>query len=106
MAIALVGLNVSVHAVKVTRSYQVSVGVPFTLDPAVDLGLTRTAVTSVSGMLYENTRNAFTTDKIIYTTTVYDGYGKNSGHYFTITPQKTGTISFLIVIGIQILSIP
>lgn len=96
MIILCMGFSTWAYAdITKTMQYQATVGVPFKIDPIIDLGYTHANLcNSMSGMLqlYYDDRSYSPSD-FTYTTTVYKT-GTYTGQVYTITPQKTGTSMF------------
>lgn len=84
-----------------TVQYQATVGVPFKIDPIVDIGYKHGHLVGMSGMLqlYYDDRSYSPSD-FTYTTTVYKT-GTDTGQVYTITPQKTGTSMFHVKVNLK-----
>ena len=85
------------HAQKITKQYLTTVGKAITIDPVVDAGYTHGELTSMTGLLHENSPyNAFVTSDFTCSTV-----NPGSIHqFYIITPLKKGTWTFMISVNV------
>lgn len=83
-----------------TKQYQCTVGVPFVLDPILDIGYTHNDLYSMTGMLKLYYDDSYSPTDFIYTTTNYTTKYSRIGQVFTINPQKAGTSTFHIKVTV------
>lgn len=96
----------SYQTITKTKQYQATVGVPFVLDPIIDIGFTHEDLYSMTGMLKLYNDDSYSPSDFIYTIATYisryvdDSQRRAHGEYYTITPQKSGTSTFHIKVTI------
>ena len=88
-----------------TKQYQATVGIPFILDPAIDIGSYHEGVENMTGFLNTYDDYSYAATDFVYTTINYTGrkidFGSlgtawGSGQYYEITPQKAGVSTFRV----------
>lgn len=84
-----------------SRAIQVTVGVPFVIDPAADCGVHRTTMSNMNGFYYPSPNQSTTYTPTLFTYTVenYTGFGGAVGRVYTIMPIATGVTSFRMTVS-------
>lgn len=87
-----------------TQMRTCTVGVPFNLNPIVDIGYKQVNLWEMTGMLRLYYNDSYSPSNFIYTTTVYTTAHNRTGEYYTITPQKIGDATFhvKVLLGVNV----